>query len=737
VAKEKTDADIADAPPAPTPEERVESWKDIAAYLQRDVRTVQRWEKKEALPVYRHMHDKLGTVYAYKAELDAWWNNRRPKLEAKEAAEAEQAKKGWKWWAVATAAAATVAAGVGLWLWLGQEPALPFAERDWVLIAAFENRTGEEVFDGTLEYALERELSNSRFVNVVPRERINDSLELMKKPLETRLDPAIAREVALRDGGIRALLTGRVEKLDNTYVLSASLVNPANGLRVASFSEDARGQREVVPAVRRLSGHVRESVGEKLSGIQASAATLEKATTPSLRALQLYSLGMDRVYEDEMEQAAEILQRAIAEDPDFASAHILLAHCLSNLGRKDAAAPHYQRAFALADKTSDHERYFIYGSYYQRFTRELEKAAQAYETLVRLHPDHFWGVNNLAFNLSQLNRGPEVLQYRLRLAELRPNDFSAIVYAARAALVLNNDMAMAQRYMDRARALLPSADPASHEAVFVRLFPAYTQWHQGNVMGMQQELTRAQNSFDGLQVQDRTTIELALGLFYMTLGRFGKAEERFRRIPDPSFRHANLAVLAFARNDKEALLENLRPLKPSYTSAMIAVLFIRAGLLRQAETRLSALAPVRLPAEVASVRGELALAQGRMADAEPLLRDGLQLMQAEQLNPVFFLAAESLATLYVQQGETQKALETLETAGMKRGPQLSYFGLFGYFGMRPRVELARLYRWLGREAEAQKIEVELLKLLALADPDHPILLELQRRREAAAAQPTP
>jgi hypothetical protein len=64
--------------------ERLDSWKEIAAYLRRDVRTVQRWEKRESLPVYRHVHAKLGTVYAHKAELDAWWNNRRPKLEAQE-----------------------------------------------------------------------------------------------------------------------------------------------------------------------------------------------------------------------------------------------------------------------------------------------------------------------------------------------------------------------------------------------------------------------------------------------------------------------------------------------------------------------------------------------------------------------------------------------------------------------------------------------------------------------------
>ena len=58
------------------PEERLDSWKEIAAYLKRDVTTVQRWEKREGMPVRRHVHDKLGTVYAFRSELDAWARSR-------------------------------------------------------------------------------------------------------------------------------------------------------------------------------------------------------------------------------------------------------------------------------------------------------------------------------------------------------------------------------------------------------------------------------------------------------------------------------------------------------------------------------------------------------------------------------------------------------------------------------------------------------------------------------------
>src|SRR5437868_4634323 len=63
-------------PSVKPPEDRLDSWKEIAAYLNRDVTTVQRWEKREGMPVHRHLHDRMGSVYASRAELDAWARSR-------------------------------------------------------------------------------------------------------------------------------------------------------------------------------------------------------------------------------------------------------------------------------------------------------------------------------------------------------------------------------------------------------------------------------------------------------------------------------------------------------------------------------------------------------------------------------------------------------------------------------------------------------------------------------------
>ena len=96
------------------PADRLGSWKDIAAYLQRDVSTVQRWEKREGMPVHRHLHGKLGSVYAFRSEIDAWWENRSVVLGEQDQAPEDVGKPSrasWtRWLGIAALAALVVAA---------------------------------------------------------------------------------------------------------------------------------------------------------------------------------------------------------------------------------------------------------------------------------------------------------------------------------------------------------------------------------------------------------------------------------------------------------------------------------------------------------------------------------------------------------------------------------------------------------------------------------------------------
>ena len=720
-------------PPEPPASERLESWKEIANYLKRGVRTIQRWEKQEGLPVHRHLHDKLGTVYAYQPEIDAWWENGRSRLEQQEQVRASSRRP--LWWAVAAAVVVVAAAGVGLWLWLGQQPALPFEERDWVLIASFENRTGEEVFDGTLEYALERELSNSRFVNVVPRQRINDTLRLMRRSLDTALTPAVAREVALRDGGIRALLTGRVEKLDTTYLLSATLVDAVSGVTVASFSAEAEGQKQVVPAVRRLSNRVRNTLGEKLSSIQESEQKLEKVTTPSLRALQLYSQADALIRQEEGQAPAEeLLKQAVTEDPEFASGYMHLAWAIRNQGKPESEwRPHSERALELSKTTTERERYFIRGSYYQQIGED-EKAIAPYQALLRLYPDHYWGTGNLASLYAELGRQEEASALRVNFADLRPNDFTAQVGAAMTLAIENENVLQAQPYLQRAKTLASLVDAQSTAAfwpVWLQLFPAYEHWLRGDLARVQRELTLAERTFDS-QAWDQTYAIQNLGSFYLTLGKLTTAKHWFQRYPDPSWRSMHLAFVAFARDDTQTLREHIAVTDMSLRSATLVILCVRAGLLSTAEKRLA-----NIPSSwqgYAALRGELALARGQTTEAIELLQEGIRRMQGGAPSPPFFLAAESLAKVHERQGDSRSALQVLEAAAREKARIYGRLGPVGLFWMRTQFQLAQLYRKVGREQKAAEIETELRKLLAYADPDYPLLLQLQRTQKSTAVQ---
>lgn len=738
MADKKTDTEIANAPPAPPPSERVESWKEIAAYLQRDVRTVQRWEKSEALPVYRHMHDKLGTVYAYKAELDAWWNNRRPRLELEleRPEEIQLARTGLlARWPLLVGAVAAVAVGVGLWL--ARPAPLAFQERDWVLITNFENRTGESLLDGTLEHALERELSNSRFVNVVPRERIGDTLQLMKKPLDTAMDAAVGREVCLRDGGIRALLTGRVEKLDTTYLLSVAIVNPANGVTVASLSEEAAGQKELWPTIRGLAHRVRENLGEELSSIQASEQKLERATTPSLRALQLYSQGRGLVdpltTELKWGPALEFFEQAVAEDPQFASAYLWSGFAYANLRNDDAAGgPHFKRAFELADTTTGHERSFILGSYYWMYLKDNEKAAQAFEAAAQLYPDHYWTTHKLMEIYQELGRHREAVPYAVRRAELRPHDFLTNCQAARALAVWERNPAKARPYVERARALLTpevfSRDPFL--TGWVELFPAYEYWLQGDAEKALAETIRVERIFNTLSGRPRDWFAVHLASFYWALGKLNAYDELARTISDPAWRQILLLWSAFDRGDMKLLKEYAHA---DFRSRPEDVqVFARAGLLREAQKAISSLEnekkyPVH---RLYSARAELALGQGRADEAIALSQEGIR------LNPPSDYAlpqnVKTLARAYERKGDLSKAIQLLEELSKEK----IWAAMFGWEGpaswMEVQGELARLYRKAGREQDAQKIESELRKLLIYADADHPIVRQLKQSQDVAA-----
>jgi tetratricopeptide (TPR) repeat protein len=705
------------AAPEPVGEERLDGWKRIAAYLNRDVRTVRRWEKQQGLPVRRLMHDKLATVYAYRSELDGWLRQRDTAAPAKASTtSARQSKPAlrWAWLAVPAALA------VGYLAWWSQQAEdqpIAFGEWDWVLITHFDNRTGEEMLEGMMEYALERELSNSLYVKVATQERINAALDLMKRPPDSPVDVETGREISLRDGGIKILIGGRIERLGSTYLISTQLINPIDGVALASFTSEATGEDSILPSVRQLGEQVRAALGESLSSIQASAEMLAKATTPSLQALKLYSEAEQMMRGGDRSQAVSVLEQAIRIDPDFASAHLLLVYVLRDRNEAGRAREHLERAVELAEQTSERERLFILATYY-RYLGDVRREIETYELLTRLYPDHLWANGNLGRLLAWQGRLADAYPYKLRQVEADPNDEWPKYNAAQFA-VINGERETAERLIEQAALL---ADYPWFNARLM-VFPAHAAWVEGDYAEALRLVETIIGSREPEQLVSFGPLFAHVRSLLQALGRLDRLREVTRFRGELGWLDA---IVDFDSGNRETL--------DGYGDGNVAgywdaVMLAMAGRTDEARRLIDdprtadLLHPAYKERDWRNLAdGWLALAEGRYQEAKDRLgADPFYLnfsaRHADQL------AMHGLARAYLGLGQADEAIKTLEST-WAQGPLTIFEPGAAWFWMRNQVMLHRLYVDSGRDAEAAVIAAELGRMLTLADADHPFLSAL-------------
>ncbi len=717
---------------APSLENRLDSWKEIAAYLDRDVSTAKRWEKKEGLPVHRHIHKSQGRVYAFPGEIDAWLvaRSQKPRPPALDRR------------ALGRLAAAAALLGLSLgsvFLWFAQTPPASSdpdpTGRPRVLVADFENHSGQELFDDTLQHAVSSALSESGAVHVVSRLSIGDVLAQMKLPQDTVVDTALAREISLRDGEIAAVVSGRVERLESSYRITASLFGPADGTTDAttSFEIPVDQPRSVLSVVGDLTDWIRPKLTGTASRL-SSPEKLEPATTESLEALQLYSKAMQLCYRDEWGPAEPLLRGAVQKDPGFASAHIMLAWVLRNQipilerpSRLDEYIEPARRALALSETLSEPERLWIQASH-RDFLGEFEKAADLYAALVSLRDDHYWGTNNLAHHYRRRVRHGVVaeslqkaIRYQRLKANLRPQEPFFNYWAATRLGLHFSDLESAEIYRQRALALLPE-EPSerwySRQATLI-LMPSFAGLLEGRP-------EPALEALDRLAERWSMAAGPSLAGFYLNLGKLSQARELFRSESAPSFRGLGEIVVAYAAGQRERFVDAVRhhwgasstfegPLKP--------VLLARAGRIDDAIALLERVGP-HTPLNATTdlmdtARGVVALLSGDESRGVELLE---QALSCPAVYASFLIGAEVLADHYASQGRQMDALRVLERAHLRTHATMFY----GEYYARIQVQLLRLLRETGRLDQKAELEEKMRQRWALADPDHPALVALDR-----------
>jgi len=232
--------------------------------------------------------------------------------------------------------------------------ALAFQERDWILITDVENLTGEAVFDGSLETALTVGLQQSQYVNVFPRLRVQETLKRMLREDVKKVDEAVGREVALREG-IKGLLVCQISKIGEEYLLTGRLVDPNTQAAVFSYAAQAKGKDAVLGSLDELADRIRRQLGESLSRISRQKLFLPAATTSSLEALKYFTEARSTTGMT----AIKLLEQAIELDADFALAQAELGFQFYIYGDRVKGEEHFQKALTLLERLTTREQLFI------------------------------------------------------------------------------------------------------------------------------------------------------------------------------------------------------------------------------------------------------------------------------------------------------------------------------------------------------------------------------------------
>jgi serine/threonine protein kinase/Flp pilus assembly protein TadD len=394
-------------------------------------------------------------------------------------------QKSWRIPAIAAAAVIAVIIAGGVFFLSRSRRANALTEKDTVVLADFVNTTGDPVFDGTLKQALAVQLEQSPFLNILPESRINEALSFMGRKPGERITNDVAREISVREGA-KAVLSGSIASLGNSYVITLAATNAQTGDSLAREQVEASSKEQVLKTLDSGASALRAKLGESLGSVQKFATPLEQASTSSLEALQAYTLGHNAHQNLNDAKGVPYLKRAIELDPNFAMAYATLGVIYGNLGSQSLQRDMLQKAFDRRDRASEREKLYISSHYYESATGEIEKAAEVYEQWKQAYPHD----NIPGDNLSLLYGGTGQLEKALANAQLAmqvdPKDKFAYQNVSEVYLSLG-------RY-DEARAVIEQAKQQKMESSSTRWVAYQLAFIRGDEAAMQREYDRAEDA---------------------------------------------------------------------------------------------------------------------------------------------------------------------------------------------------------------------------------------------------
>jgi TolB-like protein/Flp pilus assembly protein TadD len=417
--------------------DRLDSWKEIAAYLRRSVRTVHRWESEQGLPVHRHLHQSSGTVYAFKSELDEWWASRKVELEAAvETAEEPPAAAipfrpgiGLIRWLIVAGVVVSAAALGSIAYWRSHVAANVPTIRS-LAVLPLQNLTGDpaqEYFADGMTDALITQLAQVGELRVISRTSVVRYKDA-KEPL-----PAIAR--ALNVDGV---VEGTVVRSGPRVRITAQLIDARNDRHLWARSYE-RDLNDVVALQGEVAQAIAEAVVGKLSQQQRARFMSSRPVSAEANQLLLHGfLAASRQTYEGFGDAITYFEQAIAKQPDFAAAYAAMALTYVQFSFVGPKAPQefMPKAEAAARKALElddtlPEAHAVMGIILYRYYWKWSEAEREFRRALALGPSYAETHRMFSVLLSASGRMEEALAEAQRAHELDPLSVQGTLELAR------------------------------------------------------------------------------------------------------------------------------------------------------------------------------------------------------------------------------------------------------------------------------------------------------------------
>ena len=624
-----------------------------------------------------------------------------------------------RWGTVVGTTSLIIGLTVGGWLLFSRRTP-PLTSKDTIVLADFMNRTGDTVFDGTLRQGLSVQLEQSPFLSLISDQQIQQTLALMGRSTDSKLTPEIAREICQRTGSAAAL-EGSIAQIGTQYLLTLKTVNCKSGESLASAEAEAIDKNHVLDALGKTASEIRNKLGESLNTVRKLDTPLEQATTPSLGALQAYSLGEDAHRKGDFAASIPFFQQAVELDPNFAMAYAMLGTNYANTGETTKSEAYTLKAFELRGRVSEKERFYIASNYYGDVIGNLEKAIPTYQLWAKTYPRESKAVCGLAYTYFKVGRYDDALLAAQTCVNLEPSGLSYDTLMAGYFLLNRFDEAKATA----AEAQLHHFDSSlSHLNLYLIAFIEH------DVARMAREAAAVRDA-PGHEYTMLTYEALTAAY----LGERAKARDFSRRAADFAQRAgdrqtaaARLADAAFqealmgdAAEGRRGASTALAMSKDSDVMATAALAYAFAGETAEADVLANDCAK-RSPEDtlvqsvlLPTVRAMIALNRGNAANAIEILQTAspYELSSAGQMYPVY-----ARGEAYLAAGDGRAAAAEFQKVLDHRGivPNTP-------IGAIARLGLARGYLLQGDTKKGKAAYQDFLALWKNADADIPILTQ--------------